>query len=282
VMLSTNALGSTGPWSRWLGYGPIVRCVSGVAGLWRYPDDELGFGEPTTIYPDHYGARLCAAAVLAALIRRRRTAGGAYLEGAQAEMIVNQLADVFAAASLGEPSADDGAPWGIYPCAGDDEWCVITDADDAQWRALRGVLGDPGWAAPFASASARVANRQLLDRHLTDWTRTLAPRAVMERLQAAGVPAGMMMRPEDHEHDPHLLSRGVQREVDQPGVGRLRMEGGPFRARAIPPVRITPAPLHGEHTREICASLLGLTESEIEELFAAGVLEEPLEVAVAA
>ena len=42
VMLSTNALGSTGPWSRWLGYGPIVRCVSGIASLWRYPDDELG------------------------------------------------------------------------------------------------------------------------------------------------------------------------------------------------------------------------------------------------
>ena len=60
VMLSTNALGSTGPWSRWLGYGPIVRCVSGIASLWRYPDDELGFGEPTTIYPDHYGARVCA------------------------------------------------------------------------------------------------------------------------------------------------------------------------------------------------------------------------------
>ncbi len=282
VMLSTNALGSTGPWSRWLGYGPIVRCVSGVAGLWRYPDDEAGFGEPTTIYPDHYGARLCAAAVLAALIRRRRTAGGAYLEGAQAEMIVNQLADLFAATSLGAPHGDAGAPWGVYPCAGDDEWCVITVGDDVQWRALRGVLGEPEWAASFATSAERVANRQVLDRHLTEWTRTLAPREVMERLQAAGVPAGMMMRPEDHEHDPHLRSRGVHREVDQPGVGRLRMEGGPFRSRAVPPVRITPAPLHGEHTREICATLLGLTESEIEELFAAGVLEESQPVAVPA
>jgi crotonobetainyl-CoA:carnitine CoA-transferase CaiB-like acyl-CoA transferase len=282
VMLSTNALGSTGPWSRWLGYGPIVRCVSGIAGLWRYPDDELGFGEPTTIYPDHYGARLCAAGVLAALVRRRRTAGGAYIESAQAEVIVNHLADVFAAASLGEWYGDTGAPWGVYPCAGDDEWCVITVADDAQWRALRGVLGDPEWAAPFATVSERVANRRVLDCHLADWTRTLAPRAVMERLQAAGVPAGMMMRAEDHEDDPHLLARGVHREVDQPGVGRLRMESGPFRARAIPPVRITPAPLHGEHTREICATLLGLTESEIEALFAAGVLEEPRPVAVAA
>ena len=102
VMLSTNALGSSGPWSAWLGYGPIVRCVSGIAGLWRYPDDELAFGEPTTIYPDHYGARVCATAVLAALIRRRRTGAGARIEVAQAELILNQLADVFLATSLGD------------------------------------------------------------------------------------------------------------------------------------------------------------------------------------
>ena len=278
VMLSTNALGSTGPWSRWLGYGPIVRCVSGVASLWRYPEDELAFGEPTTIYPDHYGARLCATTVLAALIRRRRTAAGAYVESAQAELIVNQLADVFLAASLGAGQGDLGAPWGIYPCAGDDEWCVITVSGDEQWRALRWALGAPEWAAAdaFGSVAERIANRELLDRHLAEWTRALPPRAVMERLQAAGVPAAMMMRPDDHEHDPHLLSRGVWREMHQPGLGVVRMENGPFRSRSIPPIRVSPAPQHGEHTREICATVLGLSQPEIEALFAAGVLEEPL------
>ena len=102
------------------------------------------------------------------------------------------------------------------------------------------------------------------------------PRAVMERLQAAGVPAAMMMRPDDHEADPHLRARGIGTELDQPGLGVVRMEQGPFRSRAIPPVRITPAPEHGEHTREICATVLGLEEREIDALFAAGVLEEPL------
>ena len=160
VMLSTNALGSTGPWSRWLGYGPIVRCVSGITSLWRYPEDELGFGEPTTIYPDHYGARVCATTVLAALIRRRRTAAGAYIESAQAEMIVNQLADVFLAASLGAGRGELGAPWGVYPCAGDDEWCVITVRDDEQWLALRRVLGDPEWAAADVVRQRGRAHRQ--------------------------------------------------------------------------------------------------------------------------
>jgi crotonobetainyl-CoA:carnitine CoA-transferase CaiB-like acyl-CoA transferase len=96
----------------------------------------------------------------------------------------------------------------------------------------------------------------------------------MQTLQAAGIPAAMMMRPDDHDHDPHLRSRGIGRELDQPGLGVVRVEDGPFRSRAVPPVRVTPAPLHGEHTREICMNVLGLTEPEVEELLAAGVLEE--------
>src|SRR4051794_40635656 len=247
VMLSTNALGSTGPWSGRPGYGPIVRCLSGVTSLWRYPDDPLGFAEPTTIYPDHYGARLCAAAVLAALMRRRRTGAGARLEVAQAELIINQFADVFV---TGAGPADDGV---VYPCAGDDEWCVIAPADDPQRAALRRVAGE----------------------RLAEWTRTRPPREVMETLQAAGVPAGMMMRPADHERDPHLCARGGHRDIFQPGLGPVRLEDAPFRSRTQPPIHIGPAPQHGEHTREICFTLLGLAEPEIAALLARGVLEAP-------
>ena len=92
----------------------------------------------------------------------------------------------------------------------------------------------------------------------------------------------MMMRPDDHDADPHLRTRGLGTALDQPGLGTVRVEQGPFRSREVPPVRVAPAPQHGEHTREICATLLGLSAAEIDALFAAGVLEEPLPVAVAA
>ena len=268
VMLSTNALGSSGPWSGWLGYGPIVRCVSGIAGLWRYPDDELAFGEPTTLYPDHYGARVCATAVLAALIRRRRTARGAHRSRpgrADPQPARRRLpGDV---ARRGDPDE----PWAVHPCAGDDEWCVIALRDDAQWQALRRVAGDRPDRSPPPPPRPAAARPD-------PWTRTRSPREVMERLQAAGVPAAMMMRPDDHEADPHLRPRGIGTALDQPGLGTVRVEQGPFRSRAVPPVRIAPAPQHGEHTREICATLLGLPAPEIDALFAAGVLEEPLPV----
>ena len=170
VMLSTNALGSTGPWSRWLGYGPIVRCVSGIASLWRYPDDELGFGEPTTIYPDHYGARVCATAVLAALIRRRRTAAGAYLESRAGrddrQPARRRLPRRLARRRAGRRSARRGASTRAPATT---SGASSRSRDDEQWRALRWALGAPEWAAAgaFDSAAERIANRELLDRHLS-------------------------------------------------------------------------------------------------------------------
>jgi crotonobetainyl-CoA:carnitine CoA-transferase CaiB-like acyl-CoA transferase len=286
VLLSSNAVGSTGPWSNWLGYGPIVRSVSGITSLWRYPENESSHSDATTIYPDHYAARVVATAVLAALLRRDRTGAGAHVTCSQAEATLNHLSDLFLAASLGDAAAgrpagnrsDMGAPWGVYPCLGDDEWCTITVRDDDEWARLRGALGDPDWAsAPELAASAgRIARRGTVDARLAEWTETLPPRELMERLQAAGVPAGMMMRPSDQEVDPHLVAREFWREVEQPAVGSIPMENSPFRSRMIPSVRIAPAAFHGEHTRELCASLLDMDEAEIDGLFESGVLEEPL------
>jgi crotonobetainyl-CoA:carnitine CoA-transferase CaiB-like acyl-CoA transferase len=124
-------------------------------------------------------------------------------------------------------------------------------------------------------AAQRAALRRVAGERPAEWTRTRPPREVMETLQAAGVPAGMMMRPADHERDPHLCARGIHRDIEQPGLGRVRLEDGPFRSRTMPPVRVGPAPQHGEHTREICATLLGLSEPEIAALLARGVLEVP-------
>ena len=72
VIAGSSAVGATGPWSSWMGYGPLVRCASGLTSLWRYPDDAESFSDSTTIHPDHYAARVTAITALAALIARRR------------------------------------------------------------------------------------------------------------------------------------------------------------------------------------------------------------------
>jgi crotonobetainyl-CoA:carnitine CoA-transferase CaiB-like acyl-CoA transferase len=97
----------------------------------------------------------------------------------------------------------------------------------------------------------------------------------MDRLQAAGVPAGMMQRVIEYLEDPQLTARGFLREMRQPYIEHtLRTENGPATFRGIADPELRPAPLAGEHTRLVGAKLLGLAESEVQRLIEAGVLEE--------
>jgi crotonobetainyl-CoA:carnitine CoA-transferase CaiB-like acyl-CoA transferase len=278
VIVHGSALGASGPWSSWMGYGPLVRCVSGLTSLWRYADDDDSFSDSTVIHPDHYAARLAAIAALAALIGRRECGRGAVIGISQAETILSQLATVLAAESLGTDLGQAAAPWGLYPCAGDDEWCAITARDDADWWRLRAAPGNPTWAADPAlvTASGRCARRAEIDAHLTAWTSARPPREVAAVLQGAGVPAGFMQRPDDYEDDPHFQARALLRTFEQPGLPPRSIEHRPFRSERIPPPANHPAPDPGEHTREICTGLLGIDGGEVDRLIVAGVLEEPL------
>ncbi len=285
VVVNSSAVGASGPWSAWMGYGPLVRCASGLTNLWRHPDDPAGFADSTTIHPDHYAARIAATAALAALIARRRTGNGAEVAMSQAEAILMQIGELIAQESLrpgtiaaSGDAARDAAPWGVYPCAGDDEWCAVTVRDDADWRRLRRALGDPEWAAAdaLATASGRRARRAELDERLTTWTRDRSPREATAVLQAAGVPAGFMQRPAEYVDDPQLQARDFFRRLHQPGLPPITIENAPFRAQRIPDPADGRAPEPGEHTREICAELLGMHDAEVDRLLSSGVLEEPV------
>jgi crotonobetainyl-CoA:carnitine CoA-transferase CaiB-like acyl-CoA transferase len=285
VVVNSSAVGATGPWSTWMGYGPLVRCVSGLTSLWRYPEDDGGFSDSTTIHPDHYAARVTAITALAALIGRRRSGRGAEIATSQAEAILMQIGGLLVEESL-QPGAvgatgnagRHAAPWGVYPCAGDDEWCVVTVRDDDDWRRLRSALGDPDWAKgeDLATSTGRLARRAELDEQLTAWTRERAPREVTATLQAAGVPAGFMQRAAAYEDDPQLRARDFLRTFEQPGLGPMAIEHAPFRSELIPAPANAPAPEPGEHTREICTGLLGMDPDDVDRLVASGVLEEPV------
>ncbi len=105
VIVGSSAVGATGPWSSWMGYGPLVRCASGLTSLWRFPDDPESFSDSTTIHPDHYAARVTAITALAALIARRRSGYGAEIATSQAETILMQIGTLLVQEGLRPGSA---------------------------------------------------------------------------------------------------------------------------------------------------------------------------------
>ena len=294
VLAESSAFGDTGPWSERMGYGPLVRATAGVSKLWTSHDDQDAqpgqpgqpasgsrhrFYDATTIFPDHVVGRITAIGALAALIHSERTGEGARVHVSQTEAVVNQLdaryvTDAVRAAGHAD-LRDDTSVHDVYPCAGDDEWCVISIRTDADWRSATAVFGLPELADDerFATGGARIAHRHELLAQVSAWTRTRPPLQVAEALQSAGIPAGQMNRPPDVLEDPQLRARKLFTDMTHPLFDHpLPAETGPAPFRHIPPAPQRPAPLPGQDTREICHKILGMSSEETERLINDGVL----------
>lgn len=293
VLAESSAFGDTGPWSARLGYGPLVRATTGVTRLWTSDEAEdgadagrHGFYDATTVFPDHVVGRVTAIGALAALIHRDRTGRGAHVHISQAEVVVNQLDTLYVTeAALAAGVAQirrDTSLHAVYPCAGDDEWCVISIRSDDEWRRATSVFDHTGWADDprFATGEARLAHRRELVELVSGWTRTRTPLRAAELLQSAGVPAGPMNRPPDVLEDPQLVARNVYSPMTHPLIDHpLPAETGPAPYRHIPASRQAPAPMPGQHTVEVCRGLLGMNPTDIQRLLDDGVLSAPAETA---
>jgi crotonobetainyl-CoA:carnitine CoA-transferase CaiB-like acyl-CoA transferase len=278
VMVSSQLMGSRGPWAAWRGYGPSTLGPSGILSLWDYADaaDPTGGG---TIFPDQFAGRLGAVAALAAILGKEAgTTSGVHVEVAQIECAIGAIGDLLAAESVEAGSVhplggahETDAPWGVYPASGDDEWVVINCRDERDWSGLVKVSG--GLLDACSHEAALGDSRATVDRQLATWTRTLDKFEVARRCQHEGVPAGPVLCAAELATDPHLVARGFPVEIDQPDLGPITLEGPAWHSQSMPAPIYRPAPTIGQHTVEVARDLLGLDGPTIEALLAAGVLE---------
>ncbi|WP_197381579.1 CoA transferase [Mycolicibacterium mengxianglii] len=265
VLAESSAFGDSGPWSIRMGYGPLVRAATGVTRLWTAPpssDDPSAssarhrFFDATTVFPDHVVARITAVGALAALIHRDATGSGARVHVSQAEACVSQLDALFVARAVAQTDPDalqpDSAVHRVYPCAGDDEWCVISVVSDEDRRVIEQLIGTA---------------------ELHEWTAGRSPVEAAEALQAVGIAAAPMARRGDLLDDPQLTARGLYQPMVHPLFDTaMPSEIGVAPFGQIPPAPTRPAPLAGQDTREICQKILGFDDETIEGLISAGVL----------
>ncbi len=277
IMVETCLLGQTGPAAKMSGYGYHAAAISGFYEVTGW--DDRSPGGPFNAYTDTVAPRFLASTILAALDHRRRTGQGQYLDQAQMESALHfigpELLEVqrtgVSARRAGNQSPT-AFPHDAYPCAGTDEWCAIAIETDAQWVSLQSALGNPHWANDprFEHVDGRRESADLIDRELSEFTRQHEPRALMELLQAAGVPAGMVQRSSDHQLDPQLAHRSFFRPMEHPEMGLVPYEGHQYRISGYDNGPRFPAPCLGEHTFELLTEILGFTDDEIAEAYATG------------
>jgi benzylsuccinate CoA-transferase BbsF subunit len=278
VMVSSCLFGQTGPQRLYPGFGGQGSAIAGFNHMAGWPDREA-IGPAGTI-TDSLSPRYVALLIAAALFHRERTGEGQYIDVSQIETGVYSLSEMIVRASArGEVMtrrgnhAEDAAPHAIYPCAGEDRWIAIAVFSDEEWRRACDALHAPELARDprFASLADRLAHEDALDAALAERTRRFEPAALMHRLQAAGVEAGVVQTCADLLQDPQLAHREHFVRLRHRHLGELSFEHYGIRFSESPRRLTTPAPDLGEHNLEVLTRV-GYGEDEIRSLVEAGVL----------
>jgi crotonobetainyl-CoA:carnitine CoA-transferase CaiB-like acyl-CoA transferase len=277
VLISMSAYGATGPWSPVPGIGGTIEPSSGMSSMLGYPGGPpLNSGQ---MYPDPVAGLYGAGALVTALVHRRRTGAGQYIDLSMQEACATYLGDEWGRyTQSGTVPARRGnrhpayAPHGVFRCAGEDQWVALAAPDDAAFAAAARVLGGSELAEPrFAAADGRLAHQDELEAAITRRTATQDKRELAQALTAAGVIAAPVLDAGEVLADPVLRDRGVLRPVTHALAGPALQAGLPLRTANTPLPDWGPSPLHGEHSLEVLQTEVGLDEDEYDALVRAGI-----------
>ena len=279
IMLSTCMQGQTGPHANLPGFGIHLAALAGFRHITGWPDREPADLE---VYTDFITSHFAIPAILAALLYRRRTGKGQYIDMSQYESCLHFMAPLILDKVVNQRVANRmgnrypyAAPHGAYRCRGEDRWCAIAVFTDDEWENFCQVVGNPPWTQDprFGTLPARKKNEDELDRLINEWTVDHTAEDVMNLMQTAGVAAGVVENAEDlMEHDPQLKHRHFYRELDHPDVGKYRSPGPSFMLSKTP-CELQRAPLLGEHTEYALKEILGMSDEEVAELVIEGAVE---------
>ncbi len=281
IMLRQSGFGTEGPHARQPVFGMILAAKAGIPNFIGWPD-----GGPLPIgvsaYTDCISPRFATAAVIAALDYRRKTGQGQFIDISQLEtslyFTLPALLDYAVNGREPERTGNanpQAAPHGVLPCLGNDRWCTIAVLEEEQWTTLCEIMERPELAndARFSNLYQRKENEDELNRLISEWTRERTPEAVMELLQNAEIPAGVVKNAEDIYNDPQLRARGLFWPMEHPAIGVFTHLGQGFSLSKTPAQPYRPSPLIGEHTEYICTKLLGMSDDEFAGLAGSGVFE---------
>ena len=280
IMLSTTMQGQTGPHALQPGFGNQLVGLAGFPCVTGWPDRDAI--QPYGAYTDCIAPYFGIATLVGALLYRDRTGRGQHLDLSQYEAGVQFMSSALLDWVVNDRNAvREGnsslcaAPHGAYRCLGEDRWCAIAVFNDAEWQGLCRAIGKEELIHDrrFATLSDRKQNEVALNRLVEEWTLNFDAYEVMAKLQAVGVPAGVVTNNSDLFEDPELKERECFWMIDHPVLGPFPHPSPSFMLSETPANPRLPAPCLGQHTEFICKEFLKMSDEEFAQLLNEGVFK---------
>jgi crotonobetainyl-CoA:carnitine CoA-transferase CaiB-like acyl-CoA transferase len=274
IYCEISGFGRTGPYKDRAGFDLIAQGMSGLMDITGEADrGPVKVGAPVS---DTTAGILGAMGCLAAYAHKQKTGEGQRVDTSLFEAAIMhtywQSAICFA---TGESPGRMGtahplnAPYQTFRTK--DGWVNIGAANQRNWERLLECLGalELGEDPRFSQNSERMANLDVLVEVLSVYLEKQTTREWLDILEDAGLPAGPVLTIKQMHADPQTIAREMVPETDHPVAGRVQAIGLPVKLSATPGGVVTPAPLFGQHTREVLVEA-GYSSSEIAALLESG------------
>ena len=268
VYCSITGFGQTGPYAHRPGYDMMAQGMGGLISITGEPD------RPPSKVPvainDIMTGMYTAVALLSAVRHRDLTGEGQHVDLGLLDVQVSWLANVASNYLIGGRIPErlgtahpNSVPYQVFPTL--DGFVIIAANNDRQFERFCTVAETPELLADprFATNALRVRNRNLLVPAIEAVTRTRTTAAWMDALEAAQVPCAPVNTMDQVFADPQIEARDMAIEIPHPLAGEnIRLVGSPIQLSRTPVSYRRPPPTLGQHTDEVLAEMLHLTEGE--------------------
>ncbi|MBP7928337.1 MAG: CoA transferase [Acidimicrobiia bacterium] len=282
ITCSVSGFGSdpASPYRDWAAYASIVEAMSGIYMFSKRPD-EPPRANPVGALGDISSALFAVVGIFAALRERDVTGLGQHVDIAMLDAMISMSDVVPAFHSLGV-RRDEGHPLEVLldTFAADDGWFVLQVGREHQFAKLAELVGHPEWLTDprFASRTGWVEHcEEAIRPAIESWASGMTRAQACDQLSAAGVVAGPVFKAADVVSDPHVAAHDMLISTPRTDGGEpLLQPGNPVKLSRAEPGQQRRFPWVGEHTDEVLRDLGGLTEADVEELRAGGVISPSL------
>ena len=274
IYCSISGFGRTGPYANRGGFDLVAQGMSGLMSITGVPNSPpVKVGVPIA---DMNAGMFATYGILTAYINKLRTKKGQYLEISLLEAAIAytvwESAGYFATGDIAEPlgsSHRNSAPYQALKTK--DGHINVGAPNQSNWERFADAIQRSDLIArnDFKDNASRLVNRESLEAELELTLKTKNSNEWLEVLEKSGVPAGPILNISEVWNDPQVEARNMKVTLEHPTAGKITNIGLAAKLYNTPGRITNPAPLLGEHTREILMDA-GYSKENIEDLVASG------------